>query len=226
MKNTDNASKMQEKETLRSNIHNYIMQCIMDGTYKAGDRIVETRLAKELNVSQAPVREAILEMSMMGLLEVKPYSGTFVRSISADELADLFHCRAVIEDYSIREAVRKISPRQLRLIELLLDEMQDCNNITELTDLDRQFHEAIMDAAGSPTMKKLWLSLHITEWTYVSASSSSLSIDEIVRQHRNIFEYMSSGDEQAAGAYMYLHIMNFGNELVKNYIEKNRSTDH
>lgn len=226
MKKTDRHNTQHEKETLRSNIHNYIMQCIMDGTYKAGDRIVETRLAKELNVSQAPVREAILEMSMMGLLEVKPYSGTFVRSISADELEDIFHCRALIEEISIREAVRKITPHQLRRIELILDEMECCGSIVELTDLDKQFHDAILDAAGSGAMKRLWLSLHITEWTYVSASFSELSIEEIVRQHRIIFDYMTSGDEHAAGAYMYLHIMNFGKELVKNYIEKNRSSDH
>ena len=86
MKNSGKTGKQQEKETLRNNIRDHILKSIMDGTYKAGDRIVETRLAKELDVSQAPVREAILELSVMGLLEEKPYSGTFVKAITADDL--------------------------------------------------------------------------------------------------------------------------------------------
>ena len=100
MKNSDRTKKIQEKETLRSNIRSHILQGIMDGTFKAGERIVETRLAKELDVSQAPVREAILELSVMGLLEEKPYSGTFVRAITAEDLEDIFHCRAIIEEFN------------------------------------------------------------------------------------------------------------------------------
>ena len=56
------------KETLRANIKDYIQKQIAAGVYRPGDRIVETQLAKELNVSQAPVREAILEMVALGLL--------------------------------------------------------------------------------------------------------------------------------------------------------------
>ena len=62
------------KGTLRKKIRNYIQQQIASGRFQAGDRIVETQLARELNVSQAPVREAILELAAMGLLEERPYS--------------------------------------------------------------------------------------------------------------------------------------------------------
>ena len=57
------------KETLRSNIKDYIQKQIASGVYRPGDRIVETQLARELNVSQAPVREAILELVSQGMLE-------------------------------------------------------------------------------------------------------------------------------------------------------------
>ena len=60
--------RLAAKETLRSNIRDYIQQQIAEGVYRPGDRIVETRLAKELNVSQAPVREAMLELSTIGML--------------------------------------------------------------------------------------------------------------------------------------------------------------
>ena len=86
------------KETMRSNIKNYIQQQIVEGVYRPGDRIVETRLARELNVSQAPVREAMLELSAIGLLEERPYSGTFVRNLSVKEIQEIFDIRGFLEE--------------------------------------------------------------------------------------------------------------------------------
>ena len=225
MKKQAKTGKQQEKETLRDNIRNHILDAIMNGTYKAGDRIVETRLAKELDVSQAPVREAILELSVMGLLEEKPYSGTFVKAITASDLEDIFQCRAIIEEYSASQAARKATTQQLQYIRNILENMESCDDIAQLTNLDKLFHEAIMDAAGSPSMKRVWLSLRVAEWTYISAASSSLSIEEIASQHRTIFEYINSHDEHGAGAYMYLHIMYYGNKLVQIHIRKSADVD-
>ena len=68
------ARRKPAKETLRTNIKDYIQKQIAAGVYRPGDRIVETQLAREMNVSQAPVREAILEMVALGMLEERPYS--------------------------------------------------------------------------------------------------------------------------------------------------------
>ena len=79
------------KGTLRKEIRSYIQEQIASGRFKAGDRIVETQLAKELNVSQAPVREAILELAAIGLLEERPYSGSFVRQLTAADIEDIYN---------------------------------------------------------------------------------------------------------------------------------------
>ena len=65
-------NRLTEKATLRKEIRDYIQQQIASGRFKAGDRIVETQMARELGVSQAPVREASLELAAMGLLEERP----------------------------------------------------------------------------------------------------------------------------------------------------------
>ena len=61
-----------KRSTMRREIRAYIQRRIADGTFRPGDRIVETQLAKEMNVSQAPVREALLELAAMGLVEERP----------------------------------------------------------------------------------------------------------------------------------------------------------
>ena len=99
-KNAENETAA--KGTLRKKIRSYIQQQIANGRFQAGDRIVETQLARELNVSQAPVREAILELAAMGLLEERPYSGSFVRKLTAEDVEDIYNTRAFIDEYAAR----------------------------------------------------------------------------------------------------------------------------
>ena len=84
----------QRKSTMRREIRTYIQRQIAQGVYRPGDRIVETQLAREMNVSQAPVREALLELAAMGLVEERPYSGTFVRHLKASDIEDIYNTRA------------------------------------------------------------------------------------------------------------------------------------
>ena len=116
--------RLSAKETLRSNIRDYIQKQIAEGVYKPGDRIVETRLAKELDVSQAPVREAMLELATMGLLEERPYSGTYVRNLSVTEIEDIFDIRAFIEEYAAKRAAKRVTDEQLAEMEVILQQME------------------------------------------------------------------------------------------------------
>lgn len=85
---------------MRREIRTYIQRQIAQGVYRPGDRIVETQLAREMNVSQAPVREALLELAAMGLVEERPYSGTFVRHLKASDIEDIYNTRAFLDEYA------------------------------------------------------------------------------------------------------------------------------
>lgn len=117
------------KGTLRKEIRRYIQEQIASGRFQAGDRIVETQLAKELDVSQAPVREAILELAAMGLLEERPYSGTFVRKLTAEDIEDIYNTRAFIDEYAARQAAKRITDEQLADMEVLLCEMDNAEDM-------------------------------------------------------------------------------------------------
>lgn len=211
------------KETLRSNIKNYIQQQIAEGVYRPGDRIVETRLARELNVSQAPVREAILELSAIGLLEERPYSGTYVRNLTVDEIRDIFDIRAFLEEYAVRRAAKLAGEEQFFQMERILQEMDQNRELGAFARLDMDFHEQIMDAAGSPSLKRAWQILRVAEWTYLSTMVTESSLEELIDQHHRIMRYLRDRDEDSAGAYMLLHIKRFGNE-VAHYFEQRQRT--
>lgn len=105
------ARRKPAKETLRTNIKDYIQKQIAAGVYRPGDRIVETQLAREMNVSQAPVREAILEMVALGMLEERPYSGHFVRALGPKEIEDIY--RPVPSWRNMLPNVRQTEPRRI-----------------------------------------------------------------------------------------------------------------
>ncbi|MBR5471396.1 MAG: GntR family transcriptional regulator [Oscillibacter sp.] len=208
--------RLPAKETLRSNIKDYIQKQIADGIYLPGERIVETRLAKELEVSQAPVREAMLELSAMGLLEERPYSGTYVRNLSHAEIEDIFDIRAFVEEYAAKRAAKRATPEQLAEMEFVLKEM-DQKSFSEFVQLDMDFHSLVMDAAGSPALKRAWKILRMAEWTYLCAAVTAFSMEELIAQHWKIYQYLKDRSETSAGAYMFLHIKGFGEELARHF---------
>lgn len=209
--------RLPAKETLRSNIKDHIQQQIAEGVYRPGDRIVETRLAKELNVSQAPVREAMLELATVGLLEERPYSGTYVRNFTITDIEDIFNTRAFIEEYAAKRAAKRVTERQLAEMEAVLSEMDQSRDLQAFVHLDMEFHGLVMDAAGSPALKRAWKILRMAEWTYLCAAITAFSLEELIAQHRRILQYLADHEESSAGAYMFLHIKGFGDELGKHF---------
>lgn len=203
------------KNTLRNEIKKYIQHQISQGIYKPGDRIVETQLAKELNVSQAPVREAILELSMMGIIEERPYSGSFVRELTPDDIEDIYNTRAFLDEYCARRAAQKVTEEELQEMEALLHEMDSAENIDDFVEKDMAFHRMVVKAGKSPSMLRIWDTLRLVEWTELSVSATKSSLSEIAKQHWEIYDLIKNHADHTAGAYMFLHIKNFGKEVMR-----------
>ena len=210
------------KETLRANIKDYIQKQIAAGVYRPGDRIVETQLAREMNVSQAPVREAILEMVALGLLEERPYSGHFVRALGPEEIEDIYRTRAVVEEYAAQRAADRATKEQLAEMKRLLQEMDANRDLDRFVHQDMEFHALVMDAAGSAALKRAWTMLRMAEWTYIAAAVTKTSLAEMIQQHWTIFHYLESRQAHSAGAYMFLHIKGFGEEVSQHFARQKK----
>lgn len=216
------AARNNAKGTLRREIREYILSQVASGAYRAGDRIVETQLARELNVSQAPVREAILELATMGLLEERPYSGTFVRKLTSENIEDIYNTRAFIDEYAASLAAKRISDEQLAAMKELLHKMETVSDYPSYVEMDMEFHAMVVDAAGSPSLRRAWNNLRLVEWTGLSAAVTKIERPELVRQHWQIYRYLEQHADHSAGAYMFLHIKNFGDELSRYFSQQEK----
>lgn len=202
-------------ETTRSRVKKYIQTQISSGKLRPGERIVETKLAKELQVSQAPVREAILELSAMGLLEDVPYSGTFVRIMETDDIVDIYNIRAFIEEYAAKRAAKNRTYDDIAKMQEVLDRMNEITVYDDYIPLDIEFHEIIMDASHSRSLKNIWRTQFLAQWTYTSTMLTKKSISELNQAHEDIFNAIKLQADHSAGALMFLHIRGFAQEVLK-----------
>src|SRR5512132_2269653 len=113
-----------ERRVLREEVRDHLMKAILDGHLAPGDRIVETRIAQEFGVSQAPVREALRDLELFGFVESSPFRGATVRQMSTEDHLQLYPIRAVLEGLAARYAATRITEAGLRKLEKTIATMQ------------------------------------------------------------------------------------------------------
>lgn len=189
--------KLTRRPLLHEEISQYIKEAILNGELKPGDRIVETRLAQELGVSQAPVREAIRELEFSGLVEQKPFSGTYVKQIAVREMRQFYEVRGALEKLGAECAIRHMTEQEYEDLETVIFAMERAaeeRNVQEYIKCDARFHNQIVEAAQNELLGKLWELCNIRSWLYVGTSLTGRDLPELASRHRNIFEALQSGD--------------------------------
>ena len=112
------------RRSLAAGIALRIEAMILDGTIAPGERINEVRLSASLHVSRAPVREACRRLERHGLVEVRPNLGTFVCTLDARDIADLYDLRANLEDLVGRRAAERIDDGRLAALAAVFTELE------------------------------------------------------------------------------------------------------
>jgi DNA-binding GntR family transcriptional regulator len=202
---------------LRDEIKDVIVERILDGTYGPGARIVESQLAAEFGVSQAPVREALRELEALRFVESRPHSGARVREVTTAELGQIYPVRAALEEVAGYAAATRMSDDQLAA---LADELAGMRRAAETNDLhahlhhDVRFHTIIVETSGNQVLIDVWRSLRVEARTLVSAIRSDADLHMIAEMHRPILNALRFGDPDLAGKEMRAHIEFFGSWVM------------
>jgi DNA-binding GntR family transcriptional regulator len=191
-----------KKRTLYSDeIREVIKQAIISEELKPGERVVETRWAKKLGVSQSPVREAIRDLEMMGFIENRPYQGAFVRKMDKKDVIDAYYVREALEMAAMRYAVEVITDDQLEDILNVMDEMKQAvkdGNFELFVEKDSLFHEKIMEISNNELLIKLWNQCKIREYTSISAWISDLTLETLAERHNSLYQALKTRSKEMA----------------------------
>ncbi|GFN24184.1 GntR family transcriptional regulator [Thermanaeromonas sp. C210] len=213
--NDENAEYL-KKHVLREQVKEYIMNAILEGKFAPGDRLVETHIAKQLGVSQAPVREAFRDLERVGIAITVPYYGTFIREYNYKDLIDVYVIRAELEALAIREAISRITIEDIKRLEELLIEMHRANFLQDLklqVRADIDFHNVIVEASGNNILINLWESIGVYLWTYLSVSVWKYKAKELVGRHEPILEAIKKRDLQEAESLIRNHFLELKKRL-------------
>jgi DNA-binding GntR family transcriptional regulator len=205
------------RSNLREQIKDVLLQRIVAGTYRPGSRIVETRVAQELGVSQGPVREALRDLEQLGCIVHEPYRGCSVRAFSADELLEAFPVRAALEALAARLAAERITDPDLDELEEELRRMRTAagrGDAHEQSQANASFHATIVRAARNGTLERQWRTLEPFSRTYLTVSRPGIDLVYLSDRHVPILEALRRHDPDAAADAMHEHLIGAA-ELLK-----------
>lgn len=199
-----------------------IVEDLLLGKLKPGDKLVEAKYAEKYGISRAPVREAFYLLSLEGFLEKIPRKETVVKGYSKEELFDLLRIRMFLEELAIEklsiESLDKIVPEMHRILE----EMKKASDSRVFAQLNHDFHFQIIIASNSDVLKNMYdrklsvplLSLHRVALMEAEKKDRSLT------EHQEIVDLLESGDIERAKKALKLHSNNFLLLVKKNLSKK------
>lgn len=196
------------RNVLSEQVKDRILQWILEGELAPGSRIIETRVAKELGVSQAPVREALRDLTTLGLVEMKPYRGASVRQPSKEDLVEAMEVRGELEALAAREAAKRMTDDCLSELKRLINEM---HRFAELGDHHNHalnntaFHETVLRASGNKTLYRTWSMLEPYARTYVTAMVPGMDLIWLGDRHQDIVDALEAQDPDRAAETMRRH---------------------
>jgi DNA-binding GntR family transcriptional regulator len=202
------------RTVLRQQVREILLERILAHDYAPGDRLVETRIARELGVSQAPVREALRELETLRFVESAPFRGAWVREVSDDELAEIYPIRAALEDVAARAAAERLAGRVAPL-EREIQAMAKAGNLRGQVDHDVRFHRLIVEASENARLIELWGSLQVEARTMITAIRTGLDPAEVAARHEPIVDALRRRDADAAGREIRRHVEDFGRMFME-----------
>ena len=166
------------------------------------------RIAQQFGVSQAPVREALRDLDLLGFVVSSPFRGAIVRQISVEELVQLYPIRAVLEGLAARHAATRIdggAQKARRSLATMRNAAARGDN-RRAVEADFAFHLTIVEASGNRLLQQIWDRMRLATTTFLTVSKSHHSLREIVERHAAVVEALRTHDPEAAERAMRLHI--------------------
>ena len=211
--------EMDEFLTLRDVVFNTLRKAILTGQLKPGERLMEVHLASRLGVSRTPIREAIRKLELEGLVIMIPRRGAEVARITEKSLKDVLEVRRALDALSVELACDRITQEDIsRLLEACraFERAVREGDASVIASEDVALHDIIVEATGNVRLQQLVnnLSEQMYRFRFVYIKEESQH-DNLIAEHREIYESIVSRDKERAAAAARLHIDNQERSIIR-----------
>ncbi|MGH2548110.1 MAG: GntR family transcriptional regulator [Thermomicrobiales bacterium] len=188
-----------------------IREAMRDGVLAPGEALTEVELAKLLDMSRTPVREALRRLETERLVENAPRRGLIVPTMTLDHLIEVFEIRSVLEGLAARRCAQRKGPNELAALAACIDQMERALADTDddlLNQASSNFHRLLRSGSGMTRLRDMVV--------LMMDSSRSIGLHEFaqgraaqaVAEHKAIFDAIAAGDPEAAEAAARSHSLN------------------
>lgn len=211
-------------ESISGQIFKYLFEKIQNGEVSLEDRFVEWRVAKELNASRTPVREAFQRLEHEGLFERLPQGGMRLKPLTVNAINQIFDLRGLLEPYAVRLACENISPEDIlslkqikaAALEVISSETFEKEyKIKNLLRLNTDFHDIIYLSTKNPYLIQI-----INNLKSIVVHMRSLGVREYSawqkawEEHDMLISYLESGGVEEAAQLIKIHVENAKADVV------------
>lgn len=190
------------RESTASLIADQIRAGIMEGRFAPGEQMSEVWLAQQLDVSRGVLREAMQRLVQEGLLRSERYRGLFVIELDTDDVRDIYLAREAIELAAVRALIRGRDPGASDPLFKIVKRMETAarsRRASSLAQLDLRFHAQLVEASGSPRLKRALGALLVeTQMCLNRLPQRYPDPGELVAEHRELLAAIFARDEPRA----------------------------
>lgn len=195
---------------LSDQVYDLILASILDGSRAPGSRVVESEIARQLGISQAPVREAVKRLVHAGLVVSVARHGSYVTEISPEEFAIAREMRAILEAKGAAIATGKVGTAEIAKLRAITTRMQqavDADDWAVFRTLDVEFHRTVIASTGLAVLSRMWDTLEPVLISQRAIGDPSYLGDRrrVVAWHIDLVNVLLAGDAEAASAMFAQH---------------------
>ena len=206
------------KKTYKDQVVDHVYQLLLDGDLGPGDQLKESLLAESMGISRAPVREAMKELIMNGLVDYRPQVGNFIPVLSSKQIVDSYTTRGVLEGYAIMETCEKFSRDEIETLEHLTTQMEQYAQKQDhkmVVEVGGDFHDLLISKNDNVQLleytDRLSLKLHIL---FCKFWGRLYTPEEIGRRHREIVESLISKNLNRIEKVVRSHYAETGSKIA------------
>lgn len=189
-----------------------IQKDILTDKLKKGEKLTEQRLCNEYGISRTPVREALKQLEIDGLVESIPNRGAFVIGLSKQDYEDLFDLRKIYEIQAVKWAIERITTDEMDALEETFEFMEFYtmkNDYPKMLNINNGFHRIIYKASHNRMLAQLLSSYQVyTKYINLRRADHKNHLQTILEEHRRIFHAFTEKDIQSGAEAMSEHIGN------------------
>jgi DNA-binding GntR family transcriptional regulator len=221
--------KAEKRPLLVEQVTKQIREAIKNGLLKPGDRLIETDLAKNMQIGRNAVREAIRYLEKEGLVSTTPFKGAYVKVLTEKDLEDLYALRMALEELAIKTLIGNLDDNKISRLKTIVDKMKQVSqngDVEEIIDADIEFHRTICELSGNLRLLEAWLNLSHQLKAFIGLEDQLYDDDTpetTLGLHYPVFEAIINSDSKLSVKLMHAVITRGYKKACKHY--KKRFTE-